>query len=346
MSLPTGKLPPELLERLVFGRLGARRGDVVVGPRLGEDAAVLRLPGGHYLVAHLDPITAAGGLAGWLAVHVACNDIAATGARPAWLLSLILAPRGDPQGFIDTVTRQMHEAALELGVAIVGGHTEVVEGPGLVAAAAFGVTRRPVPTGGAKPGDQIILTKTAGLEGTAILATDYEHVLRGRIGERLLEEAKRMARMVSVVREAVALAEAGLVDAMHDPTEGGVIGGVYEMSHASSLEAELWVDEVPVAEATRAIASALNVDPLRLISSGSLLAAIPPERVEEALSLLRSLGVEARVIGVFREERRPRVILTERKTGKVLGVVDRLPRDEIYRVEEELGAGANNAPRV
>ncbi len=336
MRLPTGKLPPELLEKLVLGRLGAPRDDVVVGPRLGEDAAVLRLPGGHYLVAHLDPITAAGSLAGWLAVHVACNDIAATGAKPAWLLSLILAPSSDPQGFIDTTARQMHEAAAELGVAIVGGHTEVIEGPGLVAAAAMGVTRRPVPTGGAKPGDHILMTKTAGIEGTAILATDYEHVLRGRVEERLIEEAKRMTRMVSIVREATALAEAELVDAMHDPTEGGVIGGVYEMSHASRLEAELWLDEIPVAEATMAITRALNIDPLRLISSGALLAAIPPDSVEEALSLLRRMGIQARIVGRFRETREPRVVLTERKSGKKLGVVNRLPRDEIYTVEEKL----------
>ena len=316
-------------------RVGVLDDSVIVGPRVGEDAAIIKLGESLYLVAHLDPITAAGRLAGWLAVHVACNDVAASGARPRWLLSLILAPSSDPSGFIDGVTRQMHEAAVELRVGIVGGHTEVVEGrEPLVAVTAMGVTSRPVPTSGARPGDYIVMTKTAGIEGTAILATDYEDVLRDKLGVDVVERAKRMIRMVSVVREALTLSEAGLADAMHDPTEGGVIGGVYEMAYASRLAAELWLDEIPVAEETRLVAEAMGVDPYRLISSGVLLAAIPPEKLREALDALDRIGVEARVIGRFLDTREP--IVYVKKSGEIVEIVKEMVPDEIYRVASSL----------
>lgn len=312
--------------------MGVLDESVVVGPRVGEDAAVTKLGDDLYLVAHLDPITAAGRLAGWLAVHVACNDVAVTGARPRWLLSLILAPVEAAEEFIEEVTRQMHEAAVELGVGIVGGHTEVVEDrQPLVAVTAVGVARRPVLTGGARPGDYIVMSKTAGVEGTAILATDFEGVLVERVGRDVVERAKSFLKRVSVVKEAIVLAEKGLVDAMHDPTEGGVLGGVYEMAYASGLAAEVWLEEIPVAEETRLIAEAMGVDPYRLISSGVLLAAVPPDRVDEVLGVLRrEAGVEAAVIGRFLGERRPVVRVME--GGVVKEVIDSMVPDEIYRV--------------
>ena len=330
--LKPGKLPQELLERLVLSRLGASDDSVVVGAGVGEDAAILRVAEGTYLVAHLDPITAAGRLAGWLAVHVAANDVAVTGARPRWLLSLILVPVSDAERLLDEVTRQMHEAAVEIGASIVGGHTEVVEGDRLlVSVTAMGVAGRPLPTRGARPGDKLILTKSAGLEGAAILAWDYGDILSGIVGRDTVEKAKSFYRMVSVVREALALADEDLVDAMHDPTEGGVIGGVFEMAYAARLEAVLDLDEVPVAEETRMITEALGLDPYRLISSGSLLAAVPPGKVRDALKTLEGLGVEARVVGELREGE-PRVLV--REGGRLREVVERLPVDEIYRVEE------------
>ncbi len=327
-----GKLPPGLLEGIVFAKLGSRDESVVVGAGIGEDAAIIRLDGGEYLVAHLDPITAAGRLAGWLAVHVACNDVAVTGARPRWLLSLILLPQQSAEEALDAITRQMDEAAREVGASIVGGHTEVTESSSpLVAVTALGVTGRPLATRNARPGDVLVMTKTAGLEGTAVIAWDYGQVLEDALGRELVERARRMYRMVSVVREALALAEVGVVDAMHDPTEGGVLGGVYEIAYAAGLEAVVDIDRVPVAEETRAIAWLLGLDPYRLISSGALLAAVPRERIGEALRILEDIGVEASIIGFLREGR-PRVVI--REGGRVRGVVERLPEDEIYRVGE------------
>ncbi len=330
MAKPVRKLTARELEELVFPY--ARKTlapDVVAGPGVGIDAGIVRL-GDAYLVSHTDPVTAAVERAGWIAVNVACNDVAVAGARPRWASLLLLAPSDSWREWVERVMRDAAAAAEALGVSLVGGHTEILEDGGVVAVTAMGVARRVYPASNAKPGDLILMTKTAGLEGTFILATDYP-ILADILGDEWRKRAEEMGGRISVVREAVALAEAGVVDAMHDPTEGGVLGGVYELAAASGLEAVLYRDRVPVAEETLAAARLLGVDPLRLISSGSLIAAVPRERVREALDVLEGLGVEASIIGELRRGE-PRVLVVEE--GRVVEVVHETPVDEIYRVGE------------
>jgi thiamin-phosphate kinase len=336
----TGKVPVALLEKYVFVRTGVRDSSVLLGPAYGEDAAIIDVGGGTLLVVHSDPITAASELAGWLAVHVPSNDVAVRGARPRWLSAVLLLPEGFSEALLDELTWQMDKAAREVGVAIVGGHTEAA--PGLerpiISVTAMGTTDRSrvVVTSGARPGDVVVMTKTAAVEGTAIVATDFaDELLRRGVPEEIIASGRRFIERVSVVREALALAERGLATSMHDPTEGGVLGGVAEIAYASRTRIVVYEERIPVAEETRAMADALGVDPLKLISSGTLVATVPRDRVDEALEALRIVGVEASVIGEVVEKVPEGTAEVVRRDGRR----ERLPKqvvDEIYRLTQLL----------
>ncbi len=329
------KLPPELLRKYVFSRVGVRDPDVLVGPAYGEDAAIIRV-GGELIVVHCDPITGAVENIGWLAVHVACNDIAVRGARPRWLLPVIYLPFGSGEGVVDRITRQVDEAAREVGAMVVGGHTEYTYGLDrvMMTMTAIGVCEggRYVVTSGAKPGDVVLMTKAAGIEGTSILASDFEGELRRRgVPPDVIERAKGFVREISVVREALLLAKLG-VNSMHDPTEGGVIAGLAEIAYASGVSITAWEDRIPVRRETAVICEALGVDPLRLISSGVLLATLPRATAEVALSRLRELGLECAVVGEVSEGRGLTVV---RRDGSRESYGDYV-EDELLRVWREV----------
>lgn len=277
MTLKAGKLPPDLLKQRVLARRGRPRAEVLVPAALGEDAAVLDL-GDDLCVAAVDPITGAGSAIGWLAVHVSCNDVAAHGAQPVAVLLTVLVPEGAGLEVIDDLMRGAEQAAAEVGVEIAGGHTEVTPGlpQPLVTATVIGRAPRGrvLRSADLRPGHRIWMSKTAGLEGTAILAADLAPVLAGRVEPRLLQEAEALGGAVSVVPEALAAAAAGAA-AMHDVTEGGVLGALWEMAAAADVGLEVDVASIPVAPATAAVCRALDLDPLRLISSGVLLVAAP-----------------------------------------------------------------------
>jgi len=335
-----GKVPPRLLEELVFTRLGAPDPSVLLGPAIGEDAAIVDLGGGVALVVHNDAISGASKLLGWLAVHIVANDVATRGARPRWFLISLFLPEGAPEGLLAEIASQVDAAARELGVAVVGGHTEFTPGLGrpIAGTTAIGVAplSRIVTTRGARPGDYLLLTKAAGLEGTAILCTDFADLLAERgVPRAVIERGARLLERVSVVREALALAERGLATAMHDPTEGGVLGGAAELAYASGTTVELWADRVPVLEETRVVAGALGIDVLRLISSGALLAAVPERLVGEALRALEGVGVSAAVVGRVKERGSALVELV--RGGRVERVDDVHVVDELFLLWERGG---------
>jgi len=326
-AVQSGKLPPALLRRLVFGRLGVRRPETLVRAAYGEDSAVLDL-GDDLVVLSSDPITAAGARAGWLGVHVACNDVAANGGTPVAVLLTILVPEGAPPSVVGTVMRDAHQAARELGVEIVGGHTEVTPGLSRLLLALTAVGRAPrgrhLTSAGARPGDALLLTKAAGLEGTAVLAHDFADTLRGHVSAVALRRARGFLRELSVVPEARVAAESGAT-ALHDVTEGGVLGALYELAAASGVGFAVRAADVPVRPETAAICRALGLDPLRLLGSGALLIATPdgPALIEA----LATHGIAATVLGRALPRRRGRRLLTP--TGPILlGPTD---RDELYR---------------
>ena len=297
-----GKVDPDSLAALVLGRTGAPDDRVLQGPAYGEDTAAIELEGG-ILVVNADPISMAVGRVGSLGVDVAANDVAASGADPEWLTSVVFLPGSEAA--LDTITAQLDAAAMRLGIAIVGGHSEFapqLESPMLVLTC-FGLTDRYVPTGGAEPGDRIVLTKAAGIEATAILATDFREALEGQVPASVLESAETFYDDVSVVPEAAVLRE--YASAMHDPTEGGLVDGLLELATASGVGLDVDRDAIPVRPETEQLCAAMGVDPLRTFGSGALLAAVPEESTAAALSGLEERGIDAAVIGTVRESGEP-----------------------------------------
>ncbi|WP_174448947.1 AIR synthase family protein [Conexivisphaera calida] len=328
------KPPVSSLRRYVFPRSGAKRDDVLSGPGVGLDVGIARVGGGRAIVSHSDPVHGAVRHVAWLAVHVASNDVATAGVPPAWILPTILLPPTWDDAMLDELTSQVDSAARELGAAVIGGHTGVVEGLSrpLVVATSIGVGEedRILTAAGARPGDAIYMTKWAALEGTAILAEDFEDLLLRRgVPRSTISSASGLMSMVSVVPEALALASAGAVHAMHDPTRGGIAEGLAEMAFASSTYIEVWEDRIPLLESTLEFSSALGFDPLWMISSGVLLFASPPgmrEAVERALS-----GTPHAEIGVVRGPG-PRVLM-HRRSGRDEVIEEVHPeRDELAEV--------------
>jgi len=337
-----GKVPPKLLEKLVFTKLGSSDPAVIVGPAVGEDAAVIDLGGGVALVVHNDAITGASKLLGWLAVHIVANDVATRGVKPRWFLMSLFLPERGGEGLLGEIMSQVDAAARELGMMVVGGHTETT--PGLdrpiVGTTAIGVAplSRIVVARGARVGDYLVLTKAAGIEGTAILCTDFAGELEKRgVPKSVIERGARFVERVSVVKEALALAERGLTTAMHDPTEGGVLGGVAELAYASGTTVELWADKVPVLEETKLAAKAVGVDVLRLISSGALLATVPSDKVDQALQAVKLSGAEAAVVGRVKE--RSGCLVEVVRGGRVERVEDVHVVDGLFLLWEHVHGG-------
>ncbi|MDR5694835.1 MAG: AIR synthase family protein [Armatimonadota bacterium] len=327
--MKVGKVPVELLTTLVYPYLGSRP-DVLVHAKVGEDCAVIDF-GEYVCILTTDPITGATRHLGRLAVHVACNDLAATGAEPVALLLTLLLREGTTEEELAEIMREAGETAKEVGVEIAGGHTEVTSGIDrhLAIMTALGRARKGeyVTTSGAKPGDTLILTKGAGIEGTAILASDFADDLRRHLPEDVISRAQRFYDHISVIPEGRIAIRTG-VSAMHDVVEGGVLAAVWEMAEASGTGVELWADAVPIYPETQAICQALEIDPLGLISSGALL--IASRSPEETLQALHSAGIPAQTIGKITAS--SRVIIRGNRREDLRPY----PRDELWRVMEQL----------
>ncbi|MEM2971176.1 MAG: AIR synthase family protein [Candidatus Bathyarchaeia archaeon] len=317
LKLPYGKIPIEILEKIVFKNLGAKREEVVLGPSIGFDGAVIDV-GNKSLIVSMDPITGAKERIGWLAVNINANDVATFGVEPAFFSSCIMLPENIDEKTLETICIQMDRAAKDLGIAIVGGHCEATPGLShpIVVGCIMGITEKGnyVTAGGAHAGDRLILTKSAGIEGTAILASDMEKELRKAVDEKLLLNAKNFFDKISVVRDALTAFKTGVVHAMHDPTEGGVAGGVHEIADASNLGFKIYEEKIPVAEETVAICRFFGIDPLYLIASGGVLIAVKQGSEDVVLSNLANNGITANVIGEFLSSSDKRLI--KRKDGR------------------------------
>ncbi len=328
--LAPGKILPEKLMEIVFNHLGAPDERVLVGADLGIDASAIDF-GERVLAASTDPITGAEERIGFYAVNVNANDVATFGARPKWFLVSILLPENSDERTLESIMDDLHASASRLGIAIVGGHTEVT--PGLkrpiVVGTMLGEVERGklVTSNGAKPGDAIILTKWAGLEGTSIIASERGKQLERRFGREFVGRAKSFIKMISVVEDALTANETG-VHAMHDPTEGGIANGLHEMADAAKLGFVVHRERIPVREETLKICEFFNLNPLALISSGALLIAAPPENADEILRALAERGINASMIGEFVDDPGRRVIV-ENGTERPL---ERPESDELWKV--------------
>ena len=299
MELTLGKLPPEILKRYLLGMVGAPSKDLLVAPSIGVDFGVVRVGGGSSpsLIVSSDPVTGVEERIGWYAVNVSANDVATSGNSPRFLQSVIMLPEDADERMIARISSEMSRTAKGLGMTIVGGHTELT--PGLkrpiVVTTVFAFARSYVTAADAREGDSLMMTKSAGVEGTAILASQAPG-----LEAAVVKRARAYFRKLSVVEEAAAAFSTGRVRAMHDCTEGGVLGAAYEMSYASRLGFELMEAKVPVSGETRRVCSALGLDPLRLISSGTLLLSVEKGGEDEvAAAVRRRAGSRATVVGRF-----------------------------------------------
>lgn len=303
--LTRGKLPVDLLKTCIAGS-GARDSRVLIGPRFGEDCAVIDI-GEQYLITKTDPVTFTAEEIGWYAVHVNANDVATMGARPLWFQTCLLFPANTTETEVHQVFLQIDTTCQELGIAVTGGHTEVTNAVtrpvvigdmhGLVA------KDRLITSGGARPDDLVVMTKTAGIEGTSILAMEKTAELRSYLGTSTLHEAQQLRHTpgISVIPEALLAAEHG-VTAMHDPTEGGIAMGLYELATASDIGLTLDLDAIPILPLTQRICQVFNLNPLGIISSGTLLLTIPPARWPELQAAFHTQHIAAQVIGTVHQE--------------------------------------------
>ena len=301
--LPVGKLRAELLDRLL-GKFASSSPRVVVGPRVGEDAAVLDM-GDRYLVATTDPITFATDEMGWYALCVNANDLAVRGARPLWFLATLLLPEGGTsEARAEGLFTELGEACVELEVALIGGHTEVTAGlprPIVVGCMLGEVDKdRLVTTAGAREGDALLLTKGVPLEGAAILAREHgaEAARRG-VGPDVIRRAREFLRRpgISVLPEAQLACRAARVHAMHDPTEGGLATACWELAQAAEVGVRVDRERIPVLDEGRVLCEAFGLDPLGTIASGSLLLAVDPADADGVIAACRGAGIACAAIG-------------------------------------------------
>lgn len=295
--MKTGKLPDDMLKNIVFGRLRKVRSEVLVRPGTGMDCSAVDF-GEYTCVLSSDPITGTAKEIGRLAVHVSCNDIASCGVEPLGLMTTILCPPGSTEKQLEQIMDQLAKAAESINVELLGGHTEVTTAVTrfVISCTAVGrcVRDSMVVATGARDGDDLVITKHAGLEGASIIAHERETELKTALGNEVVEEAKSFIEKISVVKDGLIAAKAG-AHSMHDVTEGGILGAVWEMCEASGRGAEVYIDSIPVLLSTRRICEYYNIDPYRLISSGCMLIAAPDGKA--LAEQLKREGIDAAVIG-------------------------------------------------
>lgn len=302
-----GKLNTALLDELVRG-IKKKDPRVIVGPKVGEDAAVIDI-GDKYLIATTDPITFTSYKIGWYMVNVNANDIAAMGGTPKWLLTSIFLPENKTgSALVKEIFRDIEKAADELGIAICGGHTEVTKGLNrpIVSGNMLGEVdkNKLVTNSRARVGDEIILTKGIAIEGMALLARDREKELSGKYGNLFVERVQNFLHDpgVSVIKEAYIANQEADIRAMHDPTEGGLATGLLELARASNTGVIIYEDKIHCLEDTRILCSEYKIDPLGVIASGALLIVVSPDDRDVVLSKLVQNDIECAVIGKLMEK--------------------------------------------
>jgi hydrogenase expression/formation protein HypE len=339
MPLPAGKLPPGLLRRLLAS-IAPPDASVIVGPQPGEDAAILDLGGPGLVAAKTDPITFAGEEPGRYLLAVNGNDLATMGAEPRWLLVTALLPEGIEEDRVEEIFHSVRVACDEAGVALVGGHTEITVGLDRPILAGFllGTVERGrvVRTGGSRVGDALLLAGGIAIEGTAILAREHSQDLSERgVDGATIETAAAWLREpgISILPAARALHATGAVHAMHDPTEGGLVTALHELAEAAGVGLRVDMGAVPVLPACRIVCQALQLDPLGLLASGALLAALDPGEVPAAMDRLRASGIAAVPIGEIVPAERGRTAAGDGRSTPL----PVFPRDELARYLERGG---------
>lgn len=326
-----GKLDNEVLEHSVLSKIKSNSGDILLGPGVGEDCGAIRF-GSEACVVTTDPITGATKGSGKLSVHVSCNDLASSGAEPTALTVTILAPTHATLEEIEAMMEEISEAAAEIGVSVIGGHTEVTSAVTRMVLSVTALGRVPVDelisTAGAMPGDWIYMSKSAALEGTVIIAAEKSDQLEANFSQEEIEELEVLQKSLSVLKEGRIGRTAG-VSAMHDVTEGGTLGAIWEVCEASGTGCTIWGSEIVIAGVTQKLAEIFEFNPLNMIGSGSMLMTISPEKAQKLEAVAMRESVPLRRIGVIEQDPALRRLIGEDVEIVTIGKPD---VDPLYRV--------------
>lgn len=307
MILSTGKLDSDLLKTIVFDKIKYRSEEVKVRPGIGEDCAVMDF-GDYDCIMSTDPISSAVSDIGRLAIHITCNDIASNGVRPLGIMLAVMLPEGTTDDDVEHIMGQAAETAASLKVEIIGGHTEIspaVKQPIIVSTAIGKIQAgQSASSEDIEVGDYIMMTKSVGLEGTGIIASDFEDEIikatdsdGGRlVSDEEIQRAKSFLQRVSVVEEGCVAGSIG-THGMHDITEGGILGAIWEMCQIAGKDAEIWEENIPIEPETKKICDIFSINPLRFISSGSMIILVAEDKKEAMAEAMAEAGVPATYIG-------------------------------------------------
>ena len=323
-----GKLPEQVLVRSVLRQIKHRREEVLSGPAVGRDCAALKLKDGEILVMSTDPITGTVKDMGSQAVHITANDLAVSGAEPLGIMLTLLLPDTAEEPQIRAMMQEVESTCEKLGMEVLGGHTEitnVVRQP-LISVTGVGKLRQDqMPDlSRVRPGQDLVVTKWIGLEATAILAKEKEEELLKEFSPEFVRTAREFDRYLSVVPDAGAAAAAG-VCAMHDITEGGVFGALWEVAEGANVGLEADLKKIPIRQETVEICEVFHLNPYHIMSSGSVLAV-----TEDGPGLVRELeraGIPAAVVGRTTSGK-DRIV----RNGEDVQYLTRPQTDELYKV--------------
>lgn len=306
LILPIGKLESDLLNEIVFKKIKYKRPEVIQRPGIGEDCAVVDF-GEYECIMSTDPITGSAEDIGKLAINVTLNDIASNGIEPLGIMLAVMLPYGTTVEDVERIMKQAGEEAEKHHIEIIGGHTEITDAVNrpVIVSTAIGRCEKgkSVNSENIRVGDKILISKEIGIEGIGIISTDRRDKLEGKLTEEEILLAQSFMSMTSVVKEGILAGEAG-VDGMHDITEGGLLGAVWEMCQASGLGAEIYYDKVPRSPITEKICRILDIDFLRLISSGSMLIVAKEKNAEELIARAAKENIRITEIGMITESGR------------------------------------------
>lgn len=332
-TFQVGKLSTHLLDELISS-LNQKDSRVIVGPKVGEDAAVIDF-GDRYLISTTDPVTFTTQKIGWYVVNVNANDIAAMGGTPKWLLASIFLPENKTDSaLVKEIFHDIGKAADELGITVCGGHTEITQGLDrpMVSGHMLGEVdkNKLVINSRARAGDEIILTKGIAIEGMALLARERERELTVKYGSLFVEKVQNFLHDpgISVVKEALIANETADIHAMHDPTEGGLATGLFELARASHTGVVIYQDKIRYLDETRELCAEYKLDPLGVIASGALLIVVDPEDREAVLSKLIQNDIECSVIGKLTDKEGILKMIVDGETRKI----PLFETDEITRI--------------
>jgi hydrogenase expression/formation protein HypE len=323
-----GKVPETVLKRSILNQIKHRREEVLVGPGIGEDCSVLAIAEDEVLVMSTDPITGTVQDIGTFAVHITANDIASNGAEIIGIMLTILLPEGTSEVDLRAMMQEIEVVCSKLKIDVIGGHTEITKAVNqpIVTVTGVGKMKRSevIKTAGAKPGQEIVMTKWAGIEGTAIIAAAKEEELKTKYSASFIEGAKNLIEHISVVPEAMIARTYG-VTSMHDITEGGIFGALWEIGVASKVGIEVDLKKIPLKQETVEICEFYDINPYMLISSGCML--IITDKANQLVDQLKANGIKSAVIGRITEGN-DRIIINEDERR----YLEPPKSDELYKV--------------